>query len=117
PSRWRSGVPAHARVRAADVYPGIDLVYYGVGRRLEYDFVVAPGADPDAIRMKIEGADATRIEADGSLTIAIAGREIRWGKPVVYQQGEAGARVAVEGRYVKLGRRRIGFRVGAHDAQ
>jgi len=116
-SRWRSGIPAHARVRAAGIYPGVDLVYYGVGRRLEYDFVLAAGADPSRIRLQIEGADAIVVEKDGGLSIGIARRRIRWGKPVVYQQGATGGREPVEGRYVRLGARRVGFQVGRHDAR
>lgn len=120
PSRWRTGIPVFTRVRASEIYPGVHLVYYGIGRTLEYDFIVSPGADSSRIRMEIEGADRIRIDEDGGLTITIAGREIRWRKPVLYQTSDSGSglsetKVAVSGRYVKLGSRRVGFLVGSHD--
>src|SRR6185369_4318023 len=54
PTRWRTGVPHYARVESKNIYPGIDLVYYGTGKQVEYDFTVAPGADPDQIRLAFE---------------------------------------------------------------
>jgi len=60
PKKWRTNVPSYAKVRYDEVYPGIDLVYYGNQRQLEYDFVVAPGADPKAIAFDIVGADGVR---------------------------------------------------------
>lgn len=67
PSEWRTNVPTYGRVLYRDVYAGIDLVYYGNQRELEYDFVVAPGANPDAIRLRFEGAEEMRIDGDGDL--------------------------------------------------
>jgi len=114
PSRWRTGVRGYARVRARGVYPGIDLVHYGDQRRLEYDFVVAPGADPGRIRLRIDGADGVRVDADGGLVVSAGDREIRWRRPVLYQE-KAGARAPVEGSFVVKGRRDVRFRVGKHD--
>ena len=100
PKQWRRNVPNYAKVKYEDVYPGIDLIYYGNQGQLEYDFVVAPGADPQAIRLTLapspspqgrgwpggagEG-QAVRIDANGDLVIATDGGEIRFRKPVVYQ--------------------------------
>ena len=56
PKRWRTDVAGYAKLRCRGVYPGIDLLYYGSGRELEYDFVVAPGGDPTRIRLRFEGA-------------------------------------------------------------
>lgn len=121
-SRWITDVSAFGRVRIQDVYRGIDLLYYGREGQLEYDFVVDPGIKPSAIRMEIEGADRLRIDEDGGLMIEVAGREIRWHKPVIYQESvagaaesEQGARTAVQGEYVLTGTRRVGFRVGPYD--
>jgi len=68
PQRWRTNVPQYARVRYEQVYPGIDLVYYGNQRQLEYDFVVAPGADPGAIKLAVAGATARAILKSDSAT-------------------------------------------------
>src|SRR5687767_2323623 len=62
PARWRSDIPTFARVRYTAVYPGIDVVVYGNQRQLEYDFMVAPGADPRTIRVRIDGADSVAID-------------------------------------------------------
>jgi hypothetical protein len=64
-SQWVTGIPNFARVRAAGVYPGIDLIYYGNQSSLEYDFVVSPGADPRAIRMRFKGATSLRTDRRG----------------------------------------------------
>ena len=70
PAKWHSGVPTYAKVRYAGVYPGVDLVYYGNQRQLEYDFVVGPGAEPSAVRLHFTGQDRLEISADGSLTVS-----------------------------------------------
>jgi hypothetical protein len=98
PSRWRTSVPTFAKVRYASVYPGVDLEYYGNQRQLEYDFVVAPGADPSVIAMEFPGAQDARIDADGSLVLGVAGREVRWNAPVAYQP-VGGERRGVRGAY------------------
>src|SRR5439155_22827972 len=78
---WRTGVPTYAKVKYGDVYPGVDLIYYGNPQQLEYDFVLAPGASTYQIEMQISGADRLRLEPSGDL-IAMAGdRPVRWHKP------------------------------------
>mgnify|MGYP001389337330 CR=1 FL=1 len=116
PAKWRTGVPNWARVRFAGVYPGVDLVYHGdnPGRRLEYDFVVAPGADPRVIQLAIAGADRVRIDPSGDLVISVGGREVRFESPVVYQERD-GTRTKVRGAYVLRDRARVAFRIGAYD--
>lgn len=102
-SRWRRSIPRYGRVRYSGVYPGIDLVYHGKGRELEFDFVVAAKADPASIRMAYRGADSLRIDGDGDLVLRVAGREVRQHRPVVYQERD-GQREIVDGRYVLNGR-------------
>lgn len=99
PSKWRIGSTAYQRVRYREVYPGVDLVYYGSDRQLEYDFVVAPGASPRKIALGFEGSDGARIDARGDLLLKTAGSEVRWKRPVAYQV-KSGRRVAVEAAYV-----------------
>jgi hypothetical protein len=106
---WISGVPHFARVQYRDIYPGIDLVYYGNERQLEYDFVIKPGADPGRIRIAFDGAGSLKLDAGGNL---IAGAFTQH-KPVIYQMVEGTAR-PVEGSYVLRGRE-ASFRIGAYD--
>ncbi len=114
PSRWRRGVQSFGKVRYPNLYAGIDLVFYGNQDQLEYDFVVAPGADPRAIRLRFSGEDEIRIDAQGNLVIRAGAGEIVQLAPVVYQERD-GARQVVPGRYVKRGRHEVGFAVGGYD--
>lgn len=103
PAKWRTGIPTYGKVRYQSVYPGIDLVYYGNEGQLEYDFVVAPGADPGRIRFAVQGARAIRINRRGDLVLHTAGGDLVQRAPVVYQDppaGTRGRRHAVAGRYV-----------------
>ncbi|QSX79147.1 DUF7948 domain-containing protein [Agrilutibacter solisilvae] len=113
PSQWRQA-SRYSRVSYDEVYPGIDLVYYGNNRQLEYDFIVAPGRDPDRIVMRFDGA-SPKVDADGKLVLTTPqGAQLQQREPVLYQD-IAGRRVAVQGRYRLLGDNRVGFAVGAHD--
>jgi hypothetical protein len=113
PSQWRTDVPTFARVEYQAVYPGIDLVYYGSQQQLEYDFNVAGGADPGAIRLNFNGADTVRLDAGGNLVLTTGDGPVLQHKPVLYQD-IAGHRQVVSGGYVVQGRQ-VGFWVGAHD--
>jgi hypothetical protein len=125
PRRWHAGVAHYARVRVEGVYPGVDLVYRGNQRRLEYDFVVAPGADPERIRLAFRGATPIVIGARGELILHTASGDLVQPAPTVYQ--EAGEqRQRVEGHYVLLappatngagegGRQQVGFVLGRYD--
>jgi hypothetical protein len=116
PSKWRTNIPTFGRVRYQEVYPGIDLVYYGNQRQLEYDFVVAPGGNAQAVTLKFEGADKMSMDAAGDLLFDVAGTTIRQPKPVAYQEA-AGERQAVESRYVIESDGQVGFALGAYDRQ
>ena len=113
PSKWRTHIPTYAKVRYDSVYPDIDVVYYGNQRQLEYDFVLAAGADPKQIELEFDGADRVEIAANGDLVLHACGREIRQSKPVAYQ--DAAGRHEVASRYVRKAKNRIGFAVGAYD--
>lgn len=114
PDKWIAGIPNFARVRAAQVYPGIDLVYYGNQSQLEYDFVVTPGADPRAIRMQFRGAISLRTDATGSLILTTPAGDLVEHKPVIYQT-VAGERRPVPGNFRIVGLRTVSFDVGAYD--
>src|SRR5262249_18724392 len=113
-SRWITGIPNFAKVRASGVYPGIDLIYYGNQSRLEYDFVLAPGADPRAIRLRFAAAKSIRIDAAGNLILSTPGGEITERSPVVYQT-IANQHKPVAGRFVIVGRRTVSFQLAAYD--
>jgi hypothetical protein len=114
-SKWRTNVPTYAKVQYENIYPGVDLVYYGNQRQLEYDFVVAPGADPKKIVLGFKGADKLEIDAQGELVLHASGGDIRQHKPIIYQEIN-GVRHAIDGGYVRKGADRVGFQVAAYDA-
>jgi YVTN family beta-propeller protein len=114
PARWRRDVPTFARVRARQLYGGVDVVYYATPSSLEFDFVVAPGADPRVIALTVDGAEALEIASDGALDVRVRGRSVRLQKPVVYQDGEGGRR-EIAGRYRLDGPRRVRFQLAAYD--
>jgi hypothetical protein len=113
PRAWRADVPTFERLRYPSAYPGVDLVFYGAGRQLEYDVVVAAGADPRLARVAFSGADRLRLDDDGNLAVAVAGSEIRYARPVAYQLGAAG-RTSVDAAY-RLDGSMLSFEVGAYD--
>lgn len=102
PAQWRTNVPEHAKIEYRDVYPGIDLVFHGrEQRQLEFDFVLAPGADPNQIQLRFGGADRIEIADDGDLLLSVGEKQIRQHKPRRYQT-VTGRRSEVPGNYVVL---------------
>ncbi|MGZ8842141.1 MAG: DUF7948 domain-containing protein [Pyrinomonadaceae bacterium] len=114
PEKWRTNIPNYSRVRYADVYPGIDMVYYGDQRQLEYDFVIAPGSNPDVIQMAFKGIEDFEISHMGDLLLHTARGDIRQSKPVAYQEAN-GVKEEVFVTYVPNGVGRVGFQLGAYD--
>src|ERR1700722_2003070 len=115
PKKWRTNVPAYAKVRYKNVYPGIDLVYYGNNRAVEYDFDLAPGADPTRIQFLVKGADALKIDSEGNLALSKGSSTMRFRAPLIYQSAGA-KRTLVPGGYVMRGDTHVGFAVGNHDS-
>lgn len=114
PDRWQRDVPHYARVKYADVYPGIDLIYYGADGTLEYDFVVAPGADWSVIHLEFPGAERVRLDPARDLVVEVGGVSFRLLEPVTYQMVE-NRRLPVASRYVLGAARTVGFEIGPHD--
>ncbi|HEY1754631.1 MAG TPA: hypothetical protein VGG72_04495 [Bryobacteraceae bacterium] len=81
PSRWRAGIPNFARVLYRNVFRGVDLAVYGNGQQIEYDWIVAPGADPRSIRFSFTGASKMRVDPEGDLILATEGGEVRHTRP------------------------------------
>src|SRR5437016_654718 len=115
PKKWRANVPTYEKVEYRDVYPGVNLVYYGNQRQLEHDFVVSPGADPKAITLAFEGMDDMAIDGVGDLVLRADGSEVRLRQPVVYQDQD-GQRAMIPTRYVLKAERQVSFEVAAYDA-
>ncbi|MBI4454937.1 MAG: SBBP repeat-containing protein [Acidobacteria bacterium] len=139
PKNWRADIPTYGKVEYRDVYSGVDLVYYGNQRQLEYDFVVTPGADPKAIQLAFEGADKIEVDAQGDLIVHTAcgepcrttGGEVRLLKPLIYQEIN-GVKQPIPGGYVlldlaaqdsrletadlKLRTHTVGFQVASYDS-
>jgi hypothetical protein len=117
PAKWHGGVPTYAKVKYEGIYSGIDLVYYGNQRQLEYDFIVAPGADPRRIVFDVRGAKQIRRDEHGDLVLKMemGEGEIRWHKPVVYQE-KNGTRQEIAARYAITDANRVGFEVAEYDA-
>src|SRR6185436_4045699 len=116
PSQWRTRVPLYGKARANNVYPGIDVVYYGNGKALEYDLQIAPGADPGQIALHFTGTDSIRVDANGDLILKSGMQEIRQPRPFIYQVF-GGHRQAVQGNYVLKDSSTVGFSLAPYDAE
>jgi uncharacterized protein (TIGR03437 family) len=114
PSRWRTSIPQYRGVRYRGLYPGVDLVYYGSYRQLEYDLVIAPGTDPGVIQLEFLGVESVRVDARGDAVLRTADGEIRQHRPVAYQRVN-GEKKLIAGWYVRQGNRRVAFRVSGYD--
>ncbi len=114
PTTWRRNVPHYGKVRLESVYPGIDLVFYGQGRQLEHDFIVAPGVDPDQIHLAFEGADHVSLKANGDLSLTLAGGDLTLRAPMAYQDAEGG-RERIPARFVVADHGRVGFEIATYD--
>jgi uncharacterized repeat protein (TIGR01451 family) len=124
-SKWQTDVPSYARVEYDEIYPGVNLVYYGNQRQLEYDFVVSPGANPNLIKLSFTGAQHIRIDRSGDLILHTASGELRQHVPLIYQEAN-GTRQEIAGRYVLLKSQvpspksqvsyTVGFQIDDYDA-
>ncbi len=115
PEKWSRNIPTYRKVYYKNVYAGIDVVYYGNQNELEYDFVVAPGANPKVIKFRIDGANRIRLDESGNLLLALKDGEVRLNKPFIYQLGEKGVRNEIKGAYVINGNE-ISFKVRGFDS-
>ena len=109
PAKWHRDIPQFARVRYQAVYPGVDLVYYGNQGQLEYDFEVAPGADPNAIAFQFHWPQRPQLDDNGDLILAADGGEVRLKAPRIYQGDGVDADKPVAGRLRRAARWQGGF--------
>jgi hypothetical protein len=111
PQQWVTDVPHYGQVQYQDVYPGINLEYYGnAHQQLEYDFVLAPGADPATIGVTFQGTTGIHLDAGGNLVLSTPVGDLTEQAPVLYQWIN-GVKQSVTGRYVLQGPSHIGFAV------
>jgi hypothetical protein len=114
-AKWLTDVPHYGTLRYTDVYPGIDVEFYGNGQRLEFDLLVAPDVDPTSIQIGFTDVDSVDVAADGALVVSRGGQELAWEAPLSYQLVN-GERVSVETTFTRLNETTVGFEVGPHDA-
>lgn len=114
PLAWKTNVPTYARVRYRNVYAGVDLVYHSSRGRLEYDFVLAPGANPEVIRVRFGGASGLELDANGDLLVRVGEIRLRQMRPVAYQD-ISGVRREVTSHYVLARDNQIRLAVGTYD--
>ncbi|MCH7499689.1 MAG: SBBP repeat-containing protein, partial [Nitrospinae bacterium] len=113
-SKWRTNVPNYGKVRYQEVYPGIDLIYYGNQQQLAYDFIVQPGADPKAIRLSYDGIDGYHIDSGNLVLETKSGEEVVFKAPVIYQEID-GQRVNVPGNFIFLDDQQVSFYLKEYD--
>ena len=112
-AEWRRAIPQFARVRYDEIYPGINLVFYGREGQLEYDFQVAPGSDPAQAQLQFDGSKKLQL-SHGNLIIKGRGGDVRLETPRAYQQ-IAGHEQPVESHFVLRAGNRVGFEIGPYD--
>ncbi len=114
PKKWRTNAPSYARVSYSDVYPGIDAVFYGNGQQLEYDLILAPGADPNRVRLSFEGAKALRVDPTGALVATTEAGEMTQPKPLAYQE-HYGVRTEIRASYELRESQQVHIKLGEYD--
>lgn len=123
-TQWRTAVPHFAQVRRQDVYPGVDLLFYGAPQRLEYDFVIAPAANPEEIRMSftLDGMEKGNsapafptMDANGNLVFSTPAGDVRINRPVAYQELE-GKRTEIAAAFSLTASGEVGFSIGTYDS-
>jgi len=114
PKNWQSNISQYGRVVYNNVYPGINLAYYGEQRKLEFDFIVAPQSDPTPIDLAFNGAQKLTTNASGDLIVSSTAGDVVLHKPLAYQQ-QGGTRQPVEARFVLKADKQVSFELGSYD--
>lgn len=113
-ARWKTNISQYAKIKQEEIYPGIDVIYYGNQNKLEYDLLVEPNADPQNISLKIDGIKESFLDKNGNLVLQTGTGDLILSKPVAYQTID-GQRQSVESRYVIIEKNKIGFEIGEYD--
>jgi len=112
-SKWQKGVPTFAKVRATEIYPGVDVVYYGSREKLEYDFQLAAGVNPEIIALRFDGAKIS-INPQGELVVSLNGGEIKQHRPIAYQT-VAGQQTEVSAAWRIVDEHTAAFQIGSYN--
>jgi hypothetical protein len=113
-AQWHTGVATFSKIRVEEIYPGVNLIYYGNQQQLEYDFTIAPETNPNVIAIHFSGADKISVNARGELILALGKDEIRQPAPLVYQIA-GGERKEISGGYKILDAQTVAFAVGKYN--
>ncbi len=114
PKQWHRNIPTYAKVQYEQVYPGVDMVYYGNQGLLEYDFMMAPGTNPNIIKLALDGVEQLEVNDQQELVLHTAGGEVKLHQPLAYQQVN-GLKKAIASHYVLQGKNQVGFQVATYD--
>ena len=120
PQKWQTRVPHYSRIHYRNVYPHIDVIYYGNQEQLEYDFIISPGGNFRDIILNFRAAETqqercrTKIDSAGDLELHTPVGRLIQKKPAAYQEID-GIRREISSKYVSKGRSRVGFEVGSYD--
>lgn len=114
PEKWHTDIPNFAKLFYHDVYPGIDVIFYGNQQQLEFDICVSPGAHPEQIRLQIDGSKEISLDSDGNLCILTDADTVQLQKPFIYQIDKE-AKIPIEGNFTLLSSNEIGFCVASYD--
>src|SRR5579862_1469572 len=114
-TKWHTNVPTYGKVRYKNVYPGIDLIYYGNHQQLEYDFAIAPGADPRQIQFEVKGANQIAVDEQGNLVLDTQASKLHFQSPIVYQESN-GQRTPVAGGYAMKDASHVGFQLASYNS-
>ncbi|MBI3983787.1 hypothetical protein HY346_00625 [Candidatus Microgenomates bacterium] len=109
PEGWHRKIPTYSRIQYSNVYPGIDIAYYSSGQELEFDFIVAAGADPETIRLSFQGTDGIGRDSHGNLILQVRGKQVLLSKPKLYQTIDGKKREVPGGFVITLLRRRTKY--------
>ena len=114
PKNWHTGVKQYSSVSYKEVYPGVNMVFHGAQRQLEFDFVVSPGADPKTIDLGFKGAQRLATDASGNLLLVSSAGDVVLHKPVAYQEKD-GQREVVEASFLVRNGNEVGLNLGTYD--
>jgi len=116
PGRWHTNIPTYKKVQFGEIRPGVDLVYYGNQRQLEYDFLLSPGVAPQSLAMTFQGSEAA-IDTHGDLVFSSTDGQMTFRRPVAYQTDNSNPakKRYLEASYVLRGHNRVGFKVANYD--
>lgn len=113
PGKWHQHIPNYQAIRYEQLYPGVDVAFYGNGKHLEHDFIVAPGADPGRIQMQFQGEGTLMKGRHGEVWFQQGEGSLVFKRPVAYQETAAGRKI-IRAEFVAKGNR-LSFRVGRYN--